>query len=204
MIRKRYRCPECHRVFEYDHHPSVEADPVSACPYRGCSAASDDMAPALVMPHIAKSIGRNTDDVYRQMEAGAEFRAQMAQEVHGLDASEANAMKITDTLDNRRPGEISAPPVNNDLSRQIESAPGQLGFVNGAAIAQGLQQSFVQGHHANAGLDAMIQLRAAHGRSAAGAIMRGTESGTPTLSSPPVVVDRPALETEMPGYRKRR
>jgi hypothetical protein len=210
MIRKRYRCPECARVFEYDHHPSIAADPVTACPYAGCVAAAETMEPALVMPHIAKTIGKNTDDLYRQMEDGAEFRSQIAQQVHGLSAEEASVIKMTNMRDNVREGDTTEMPVDNAITRQIAAAPaGQLGFVggsggvDGSAMAAGLQQSFLAGHHANAGLNAMTNLRASHGRNASRFIAAGTEGPRMPMANPTVTVDRPANETQMPGYRKR-
>jgi hypothetical protein len=197
MIRRRYRCPSCQRVFEYDHHPSVEADPVSACPYTGCDAAAGSMAPALVMPHIAKSIGRNTDAYYREMEAGAAFRAQMAQETHGLTTEEASAIKITDMRDNLKEGEIAAPPVS--------ATPGGLGFIDGGPIAAGLQQSVFAGHHVNAGLDAMMKLRQGHALTAASRVAAGTEPGNSRVfANTTMTTELPANETQAPGYRRRR
>lgn len=201
MIRKRYRCPSCTTVFPYDHHPSVALDPVRFCPKCGFD---QEMDPALVTPHIGRSIGKNTDDMYRQMEAGAEFRAQLGQEVHGMDSSEAANMKITDMRDNLREGDMAAVPVDNPLSRQIDASAGTLGFVNGGAIAQGLEQSVVQGHHKNAGLNAMLKLRQGHAMTAASRITAGTQNtGGAALASPGMTVDRPALETQAPQYRKR-
>lgn len=200
MIRKRYLCPSCAATFPYDHHPSIEADPVRFCPRCGFD---QEMDPALVMPHIGRSIGKNTDDVYRQMEAGAEFRAQIAQEVHGMDSTEASQLKMTDMRDHLHEGDMAAVMADNPLSRQVDANPGTLGFVQGGAIAQGLEQSFVQGHHQNAGLNAMLKLRQGHARTAASRISAGTEGPRAALASPGMTVDRPALETQAPHYRRR-
>lgn len=204
MTRKRYRCGDCHRLFDYDHHPSIEADPVPCCAYDDCPSTVTP-EPALVAPHIAKSIGANTDAMYRQMEAGSEVRAQHAMEMTGMDSTEVSGMKITDLADNLREGDSAEPSRPNPLGDQITANPGTLGFVQqGGAIAQGLEQSFIQGHHKNAGLNAMKQLRQVHNRTAAARVAAGTENrGAPPIASPQMTVDTPALETINPGYRRR-
>jgi hypothetical protein len=205
MISKRYRCAACQRVFQYDHHPSIEADPLPGmCPYDDCgSNAMPD--PALVAPHLAtKTIVATVDSMHRQMEAGAEFRAQMAMETMGLDSSEAAQIRMTDMLDGRREGESSAPVVRNELTKQIEAAPGTLGFNHQpGAIAQGLQQAVFQGSHVNAGLRAMESLKRVHGRTASQTIAAGTEGPRQMAANPVTVTHTPALETQQPGYRKR-
>lgn len=204
MTRKRYRCNVCARQFDYDHHPSIEADPVPCCCYEDCTSRARP-EPALVTPHIGKSIGKNTDEMYRAMEAGSEVRAQVAMEMTGMDSTEVSGMKITDMADGLREGDVAEPSRPNPLTQQIDANPGGLGFVQqGGAIAQGLEQSFLQGHHQGAGLNAMKQLRSVHTRTAAARVAAGTENrGAPPLASPQMTVDRPALETQNPGYRRR-
>ena len=81
MTRKRYRCPACEGIFVYDHHPSVEADPVGFCPRCGFT---QEMDAALVAPHIGRPIAKTVDNLHRDMEDGEKFRADMAREKFGL------------------------------------------------------------------------------------------------------------------------
>ena len=192
MMRKRYRCSDCSRQFDYDHHPSIEADPLPGeCPYSDCRSNAAAL-PGIVAPHLAmNSIVRAVDDTYRGMEEGSEVRAQMAQEFHGVDASEAANMKITNILDGRREGESSDPQVNNAVSQSMASTPG-VGFQGASGL--GYSQSVSQGPYPNAGLRAMMDVRARHNQVAAR--VTGGAGGAFT-------VDRPAIETQVPGYKRR-
>lgn len=189
MITKRYQCPECEAQFRYDHHPSIEADPVRHCPRCGFSIA-EEFEPALVAPHIATHHGKSVDTLYKEMELGAEFRAQQAQEQHGLDTQAANAMKLTDMRDDARYGETSDVPVANPVTQVMDQAPpNTFGFQG----ANGLQYStsVAEGPFPNAGARAQAALRRHH---AANIDPRQTGATSSSL---------PALETTNPGYRKR-
>jgi hypothetical protein len=67
--------------------------------------ADDDV----VMPSIRSSKLAVADRVYREMEAGAEKRAQMAADMFGVPVSEMSELKITNMRDNQRPGDIPVP-----------------------------------------------------------------------------------------------
>ncbi len=190
-----YACPgtETHppHQFRYLHHPSVEADPLP----RYCSVCSfdsqgEDMPAALTTPHLAKSIKGVVDTMHREMEAGAEFRAQMAQEQFGLDASEAALMKETNMKDNLRAGDTSFIEVNNPVSQVMAAAPGVTGFQGANGL--GYSGAVSQGAFPNAGAHAAKSLRELHARNTQGAGHSG-----------PVMSTLPALETTLPTYRPR-
>jgi hypothetical protein len=181
MIRRRYRCAECHCLFDYDHHPSLEADPLpNFCPNPVCGQSLENVTAALVAPHLAtKAIVGSVDATIRGMEEGAEIRAQMAQEMGGLDSSEAAGLRITNQKDNLRAGDSSDIPVVNDVTRSMAIQPqGTVGFQSGGL---GYSSTVGQGPYPNAGLRAMIEAQ----------------------SRFRPAVDRPALETLQPGYRRR-
>jgi len=193
MTRKRYRCLSCSGVFAYDHHPSIEADPLPTdepCPHCGIIA---DVDAAVVAPHIGRPIARTVDNLHRDMEDGEKFRANVAMEKFGLSSEEARVMVATNSLDNLRQGDTSNIPVNNPVSRAIDAQPQTFGFSGGAA-QQGMAASpMVQsGAFPNAGLRAMMEVRAAHPGMVA-------SSGHKTAATSSL----PALETQQPGYRQR-
>jgi hypothetical protein len=91
----------------FDHlHGRWDEPPPPVCPL--CGASTEDTQPELSSPHIAKTIGKVADNVYRQMEAGAALRADIAGEP---------GLKLTDLRTDAAPGETSAVPVNNEISR---------------------------------------------------------------------------------------
>ena len=135
MTRKRYRCPNCSGIFHYDHHPSIEADPLpgdAACPH--CHyVAEDDYPAAVVAPHIGRPIRATVDNMNRAMEDGSRFRAQIAQEQLGLSAEEARVMVQTNMADNLREGDVSNIPVVNEVTRAIDANPQAYGWQGGNA-----------------------------------------------------------------------
>jgi DNA-directed RNA polymerase subunit RPC12/RpoP len=192
VTRKHYRCPNCSRTLAYDHHPSIEADPLPeglACP--GCGYA-DTYEPAVVAPHIQRPILKNVDGMHRDMEAGEQFRANVAMEKFGLDAAEAKAMVQTNSADNLRAGDISAMPVNNAVTHVMDQAPHAFGWGGGQAQGAALSPQVQAGLYPNAGAKAMAQVRAVHGSLVAS-----------TGHQAAVSTSLPALETQAPGYRQR-
>lgn len=196
MIRRRYRCPGCERVFDYDHHPSISADPLPLqCPYRDCNYTTEEgEAPiaAVVAPHIAKPIRATVDNMHTAMEDGAQFRANMARERFGLSEEEARQLTETNSLDNLREGDTSNIPVNNLVTQAIDANPQAYGWQGGAAQGAALSPQVQSGPFPNAGLRAMQQIRSAHPSMVA-------SSGHQTTAQSSL----PALETQQPGYRQR-
>jgi hypothetical protein len=193
MTRKRYRCTHCSGVFEYDHHPSVEADPLPTdepCPH--CGVMDFGSEPAIVAPHIGRQIAKTVDTLHRDMEHGEKFRADVMAEKFGLDREEARQIVTTNSLDSLREGDISAMPVDNQVSRQIAANPAAFGWQGGAAQGAALSPQVQSGLFPNAGARAMQQLRAVHPQIVAASGHRAA-----------VTSSLPALETTAPGYRPR-
>lgn len=192
MTRKRYRCIHCSGVFEYDHHPSIEADPLPTdepCPHCGVTTDSE---PALVAPHIGGTIQKVVDNMHRDMEDGEKFRADMMVEKFGLDRAEAHQIVTTNSADGLRAGDISAPTVANDVTRAIDANPQAYGWQGGAAQGMALSPAVQSGAFPNAGARAMAQLRAVHPHMVAASGHKAA-----------VTSSLPALETTAPGYRPR-
>lgn len=194
MTRKRYRCPQCSGIFVYDHHPSIESDPLpddAACPHCHFVAESEYPA-AVVAPHIGKQIKSTVDNMHRDMEDGAAFRANMVRERFGLSGEEAKQLTETNSLDNLREGDTSYVPVNNVVTQAIEANPQAYGWQGGAAQGAALSPQVQSGPFPNAGARAMAQIRAVH----PGLVANSGHMTTATSSLP-------ALETQQPGYRPR-
>ena len=133
--------------------------------------------------------------MYREMEAGAEHRANIAMEQFGLDSGEAAVMKITDMRDGLREGDASDVPVSNAVTQVMEQAPpGVFGFQDGE---RGLGYSQVAHDtpilaERNPGARTQQMLRKAHAANTGNIGHAGATTST-----------MPALETVQPGYRRR-
>lgn len=194
MITKRYRCPACDGIFKYDHHPSIEGDPLpqdAACPHCSFQAETDYPA-AVVAPHIGLRIKSTVDNMHRDMEDGEKFRMEMARERFGLDAEEAKVLLTTNSIDSLRENDVSAIPVNNIVTQTMAAAPDAFGFRGGQAQGAALSPMVQGGLYPNAGLRAMQQVRETHASMVA-------SSGHRTVATSSL----PALETQQPGYRQR-
>jgi hypothetical protein len=141
-VYRHYECPDCRGMFRFLHHPNDEPPP-SFCPLCG---ASMDAEPAFVptAPHVAKSIGKTADTVYRQMEAASTDHAEMAAAIGGGSASDYTANAITDMADSLRPGDVAAKIASNPVSRHMTQT-GQGGFggaggMSGAEFARNTSQ----------------------------------------------------------------
>lgn len=181
----KLRCPECRKAFSWD----VNLAWPNRCPFPSCQAemgnnrADDDVVmPFITSSQLAERMAR-TDDVYRQMEAGSEQRAQQAASLAGVPLSEMSDLKITNLKDARKPGEIAAVPVNNAVSQIIDRGIGGFQGSNGVEYSAGVQA----GAYANAGAKMRTTIHQHHTE-----LTRGV-----------AVCDRPGLETQQPGYRRR-
>jgi len=160
-VMRTYQCPDCEGVFEHLHMRSTE-EPPAFCPL--CGASTAEVEPEVSSPHIAKSIGKVADQVYRDMEDGATQRANMAAEHLGVDASEMSAMKITDMKDNMREGDtangVAANPVSTFMQQTgvggMQSATNAAGYAAAtrvgafAGAGEAVRQGVVQGHQQRA------------------------------------------------------
>lgn len=198
-ITRSYLCRGTNRItqhrFEYLHHPSIEDDPLPQnCPHCGLDWWVHPPWAEVTMPHIGKPIKSGVDGMYRAMEEGAEHRANVAMELHGMDADEARLMKITDIKDNVHYGDTSNIEVSNPVSEVMASAPGIFGFQD---RGQGLSYSQLAhdtpiASERNVGARAQAMVRKMHQENMANSGHVGTTTST-----------LPALETQQPGYRRR-
>lgn len=122
-----YQCPDCSSTVRFYHHPDDEPPP-DYCPRCG-SYMGDEPQLAFVpaAPHVAKTIGRTADNVYRQMEAASIANIEAAAEMTGGDKADFSAMKITNMADYLRPGDVAAKMPTNEVAKHM-AATGQGGF----------------------------------------------------------------------------
>lgn len=195
-IARTYGCPGhgAHppHQFTYLHHPNVEADPVPRfCPQCGYDTEGEEPDQALTTPHISLSIKGVVDNLHRDMEAGAEFRAAMAKDQFGLDTEDTNAMKMGDMRDGLREGDTSDAPVHNQITQLMEQAPpGVFGFQGGQGV--GYSGPVSEGPFPNMGARTQKAVRAAHVQNTADPRHVGAKTSS-----------LPALETANPNYRVR-
>ena len=174
------KCPECEGKFPWvptDGHPK-------ACPLCGFDTSLPEDASAIVLPAFLTNVSRNSDNLYRAMEKGSEFRAQVAAEQAGVPVSEMAGLKITN-LNDRRDTEIAAKDAEARAAAarlgmpSLESAFGQ----NGSSFSGAVQT----GSYANAGAKFQTVLRERHAQA----------------TNYTAVGDAPALEVMNHGYRRR-
>ena len=132
---RHYQCPDCTGTFRWLHHPSDEAPP-SFCALCGSDMNAEPVF-VQVAPHIARSIGKTADGVYRQMEQASKENMAAAAELAGGDAADYDALKISDLADYLRPGDTAAKMRDNPVAQHM-TATGQGGFqgINGMSGAQ--------------------------------------------------------------------
>ena len=150
-VIRTYQCPDCDGVFDY-FHPHSDEPPPAECEL--CGADMLDTQPELAAPHLAKSIGKVADSVYRGMENAAQGRAEMAAEALGENVSEMSAMKMTNLRDDARAGETSNVVANNEVSRLMTQTRGTTGLVDSRAGAD-YAKATRQGLYSGAGVQAL-------------------------------------------------
>lgn len=175
-----YACPKCSGQFSYLHHPNPEQDPAPRfCPLCGFDTQADEssgLAPAITAPALMSARTRSIDGHMTAMEESSYQHAA---------ATGEPSLKMTDMRTNLREGDITAMPVNNDISRMIDANPGRFGFQGGQQQAVEYSQTAHTGYAPNAGVRALNALRSGHAASGG------------------VTTSLPALETQQPGYRSR-
>lgn len=173
----KFKCPDCGEVFRSSDKPDWDF-----CPKCKTSLKTSD---EICMPFISSAKAKSPDQVYRQMEQGAEFRAQAAASILGVPTSDVSDLKITNLRDTHY-GESANVPVVNDVTKMMDAAPDLTGFqALGAQLSNGTQV----GPFPNVGAKFQTQLRKYHATQGA---------GWHAMS------DNPANEITMnPGYRRR-
>lgn len=180
-------------VFTYLHHPSVEIDPLPRyCGVCGFDSEGEEPVETLSAPHIGKSIRGVVDTMHREMEQGAEHRANMAREHYGMDADDVRPMLETNMRDGLREGDTSeAKLAPSPVTQIMETAPpGMFGFQGAQGV--GYSGPVSEGMFPNAGARAQQAVRRRHSQFTRDAGQVGATSS-----------DLPAVETLAPGYRKR-
>jgi len=169
------RCPECRDKFPWD----PKAAWPRYCPLCQTDINNDRDDDDVVMPNILSLKTKRTDGVYDGMVKGSEFRAQAAAELAGVPVSEMSSLKITD-LNTRRDAEIMAVAPNNPVTQFMQqNKVGGFQGVNGAAYGGAV----ASGPFPNVGAATRTMIQKQHPAAATS--------------------DRPALETQQPGYRRR-
>jgi hypothetical protein len=202
MMAVRIRCDGCNRTYPWDADlPWPEKCPLPGCGhvYHKRSNVDEDGEIVIAAPFIGTFRGKGPDACYRELETSSERRAQMAADMAGVPVSEMSHLKVTNIRDAKHQGEVAAIPIVNDVTRQmdlIKQRGGTAGWqgqgaefspniyggsveLNGRPIASGVEPS--------AGARMRAQLHKHHEK-----ISHGTATS-----------DRPALETQQPGYRHR-
>lgn len=128
-----YQCPDCEGVFRWLRHPSDEPPP-NYCPKCGSNMTAEPTFVPLA-PHIARSISKTADNVYRQMENASAANMEAAAEIGGGDAADYAALKINDLADYLKPGDVAAKMPANPVSQHMTNT-GQGGFQPGMTGAE--------------------------------------------------------------------
>jgi hypothetical protein len=174
------RCPGCRKKFKWKSGTDLPDE----CPLCGYETGTDRADDDIVLPAILNRKTKAADQVYRDMERGAEHRTHLAAEVGGGTASDYSSLKITDMKDNLRAGDIAAMPVRNAVTEHMERYK-QGGFTGGEAV--GYSGAVQTGPFPNAGAKMRTNIQQHHA----------------TISQGAAVSDVPAIETRQPGYRRR-
>lgn len=180
-LHRNYRCPYCQSYFWVTLQGRNDPPP-DDCPICRNTGTAPELPPKQFTagaPALLKGAAKNVDTMYRQMEEGAQFRADMAQEKFGLDSESANELKLTDMRDDARAGETSVKPLTADqaaimanadlISRSVATAPQNplvAGGVPSVGAAHPVQytSSVGAGPHPYAGAKALTNLREVHSK----------------------------------------
>jgi hypothetical protein len=198
----RLKCPACRKSFPWERNTSFP----SYCQLCGEHIGHDRDDDDIVLPMFnLKGVSKSADDMYRQMEAGSEFRAHAAAEKLGVPVSEMSDLKITDLKDARHPGEVAAPEVRNEVTAAM-AAPSVVpaGWQMGAQ-ASGFSGAVQQGPWPNTGARFLQNTIRQNHREQVAKHCVGVDATTRRMVSPStdVMSERPAVETTQPGYRRR-
>jgi len=167
-VIRTYQCPDCEGCFDHMHLRSVD-EPPAHCVL--CGSNMTGASPQLSAPHIARSIGKVADNVYRSMEDSSAHRAELAAEALGESVSEMGAMRITNMRDDARAGETSVMAAPTPVT-QFMNQTGLGGHVNSMA-AQDYARSTQVGPYAGAGMNALDNVKRNHAAAAASAVAAG-------------------------------
>jgi hypothetical protein len=140
-----------------------------------------DDNPEVATPHVrsgrSKALSVSADQTYRSYEAASESNAQQAADMLGVPVSEMANLKITNMDTQLREGDVAVRPVNNEVSRFMDSHPGVVQNMQSPEVAMG----YASAAHAGGGKDAYAGARAAHMLRELHQKSGGATSAVPTL-----------------------
>jgi hypothetical protein len=175
------RCPkpDCRQKFPWDTSKGFPR----FCACCGADIASSDDN-VVSMPAFLTKHSKVPDKVARDYMDGSQKRVEMAAQMAGTSVEDMSELKVTNLTDRADTMQPHA-PVSNPVTQFMAANPqAPVGFrTDGAQYSTQVQS----GPFANSGAKMMTKLRGHHD-----AISHGT-----------AVSDRPALETQQPGYRRR-
>ena len=174
-----WRCPECRKTFRWN----TDAKLPRYCPL--CEADMGEERPddEICMPAFLSAKTRSVDQVGRDIMDSSEVRAQKAADMLGVPVSEMSDMKITDLRPTKHEGSVAVAPVVNDVTQRMDQMASMglpVGFGAGPTGAE-YSGAVASGPFPNVGAKMRSMIHQANGS----------------------VSDRPALETQAPGYRPR-
>lgn len=179
------KCPHCETKFRCEFGTKDGQGWPDYCPNKKCGVYMGlDDKDEVVLPMILHSSSKSYDKLYRDMEAGSEMRAKIAADQLGCSVADVSGIKITNMKDNPKEGESSVMEPVNPVSQFMQTT-GVGGFQG--PVGAGYSGAVQSGPFANAGAHTRTAIQAQHAQYTGGA----------------GVSDRPALETQQPGYRRR-
>lgn len=196
----KIRCTHCRGAFRWD---TAESWP-KFCPMCRADFGDERADDDIVMPFIRSKNSKlvTADKVYREMEESSSRRAQAAADMVGAPVSEMSGLKITNMVDNQRPGDLAVPMPSNPVSNFMQQNPAASGFGTGRGVEY--STAVQQGAHPNAGARTRTMVQNLH-QDMVRQHCVGIDADTRqrVLPSTDVVSERPGNETYQPGYRRR-
>jgi hypothetical protein len=177
-------CPHCKGKFKWSPLDGMPETCELCGEFVGQTRGDDEIH----MPAFLSAGTRANDKLYRDVEVASEHRSYAAAEKLGVDVKDVAAdLKITDLRSTMHEGAVAAAPVNNEVTQVMAQADPRQSPWGFSQSGLGYSGNVQAGPLPNAGARTQHVLNAHHAE-----ISRGS-----------AVSDRPALETVMPGYRRR-
>ena len=175
----KLKCPDCAETFKW---PGAQEWP-RYCPM--CQAPQTTRADdEICLPAIRTYRMKTVDNVYNDMSAASEVRAQQAADMLGVSVSDVSDLKITNLRDDKDPNRGAHVSVVNEVSKMMDAAPDATGFQAMGAQFSGAVQT---GPFANSGAKTQTMIRSLHAKT----------------YGHNLVGDNPSNEVMNPNYRRR-
>jgi hypothetical protein len=186
----KLRCPVCREKFVWDVSNGWPRDCLICKVDIGQVGQDDDNV--IAMPAFLTAHSKVPDKVARDYMDGSEKRIEIATQMAGGTSEDYASLKVTDLTDAPHPMLSPAMPVNNPVTQFMAQNPqAPVGMrADGAQYSTQIQMPTIGKNgrpnpDANAGAKTLTDMN-----------NFWAKGGTP-------LVDRPALETQQPGYRRR-